>query len=376
MKLSNGYTYMLSILQFLNSLSNKFEVILICLDTENEIDDYFNDVLGEKKSKNLRIYTQTNTFFGIKSNKIFFFYNLKKIIKSYKEDILIYSRDLKQMRLALKSFRDFENVHFVFETHQILSENYMRNHEFKNSRKSRALEMYIYQNTNILVSITETLKKDIEDKFLNITKNHYVLPLGFNKKFMEVKPYKKVKYDLIYTGNFSSWKGLDILIHAIRILKFDYQINTQVLLVGASKQDKVNYENLARLLEVDDCVQIIRRVKHKEIYNLLKNAKIGVIPNKYEGDGMLYTNPLKLYEYLGAGLKIVVSKLPSIQSAVPSKLVFFATPEDPQDFANTIKKALECSDDGLIEKHNFSKNFTWESRARRFSEIINENFNY
>jgi len=91
---------------------------------------------------------------------------------------------------------------------------------------------------------------------------------------------------------------------------------------------------------------------------------------------MLYTNPLKLYEYLGAGLKIVVSKLPSIQSAVPSELVFFATPEDPQDFANTIKKALECSDDGLIEKHNFSKNFTWESRARRFSEIINENFNY
>jgi len=72
MKLSNGYSYMLSILQFLNSLSNYYEVILLSLDKEAEIKRYFKNILNVELNKNLKIITISNKFFFLKSNKQFF----------------------------------------------------------------------------------------------------------------------------------------------------------------------------------------------------------------------------------------------------------------------------------------------------------------
>jgi len=375
MKLSNGYTYMLSILQFLNVLSLRLDVTLCSLDTDKEIDEYFTKVLGEEKNKEFKIKTLSNKFLGIKSNKFVFFYNLKQFIKSIESPIVIYSRDLKQMRLAIKGFRDSNNKYFIFETHQILSENYQRKEDYKNSKVLRKLESFVFKNTDLLISITETLKRDIEEKFHDSTQNHYVLPLGFNKRFLDIRPSNIPKYDLIYTGNFSSWKGLDVLIHAVQILKYDHDLKLKVLLVGASDIDILTFGNLIKFHNVTDCVKISERKYHKEIYNLLESSKVGVIPNKFEGDGMLYTNPLKLYEYMGAGMKIVVSKLPSIESAVSNDVVFFAKPENPQDLAETIKKALDSPKINKMKLRKIAEKFTWESRAEKFLNILNENIN-
>jgi glycosyltransferase involved in cell wall biosynthesis len=375
MKLSNGYTYMLSILQFLNVLSLKFDVTLCSLDTNEEIDEYFTKVLGEKKNKEFKIRTLSNKFLGVKSNKFVFFYNLKKIIKRIEDPLIIYSRDLKQMRLAIKSFKGSRNRYFVFETHQILSENYQRKNDYKNAKILRRLESFVFENTNLLISITETLREDIDKKFHAVTQNHYVLPLGFNKRFLDIKLSKTPKYHLIYAGNFSPWKGLDVLIHAVKILKSDYREKLKVLLVGATPDSKKIYTQLINSLQLNDVIEISMRVKHKDIYKYLKNAEIGIIPNKYEGDGMLYTNPLKLYEYLAVGLKVVASELPSILSAVPKNLIFFYKPEDTKDLARKIKLALECKRTNIKEKRNFSTNFTWESRVEKFCNVLNENIN-
>ena len=374
MKLSNGYTYMLSILQFLNVLSLRLDVTLCSLDTDKEIDEYFTKVLGEKKNKEFKIKTLSNKFLGIKSNKFVFFYYLKQFIKSIESPVVIYSRDLKQMRLAIKDFRDSNNKYFIFETHQILSENYQRKGDYKNSKILRKLESFVFKNSDLLISITKTLKADIDEKFHVATKKHYVLPLGFNKRFLEIRPSKTPKYDLIYAGNFSSWKGLDILIHAVKILKFEHNLKLKVMLIGASDDDIFTFGNLINLLDVSDCINIIKRIHHNEIYNYLKSSRIGVIPNKFEGDGMLYTNPLKLFEYMGAGLKIVASKLPSIQSSVSNDVVFFAKPEHPQDLAKTIIEALNSSRTNQIKQKKLAEKFTWESRAEKFLNILNENF--
>jgi len=372
MHISNGYTYMLSIIQFLNTLAENITVELLCLDSREEIKDYLNNNLGIELHKNLNVVQISNKKFGIKSNKLFFISNVLKYLEQYKSDkLVVYTRDFKQMRLAVKNLKsDNSNIKFVFEAHQILSQNYCREGEYKKAKEMKELENFVFSNVDDLICITSTLSSEIKKVFPACADNHHILPVGFNKEFLNIQHKENKKYDVIYSGNFSEWKGLDILIEAISIIKHQYNRDIKAVLIGANDQTKQQYENQARELGVFDNIEIIKRVKHKKIYGYIAQSKVGVLSNKYDADGLLFTSPLKLYEYLGAGIKVVVSRLPSIESNINESLVYYATPEKPESFAKEIIRALDDDDFDINKIKYFSKNYTWESRSKKFMEFI------
>ena len=372
MHISNGYTYMLSIIQFLNTLAEIVPVELLCLDSRGDIKDYLNNNLGVGLSDNLKVVTIPNKRFGVKSNKLFFISNVIKYLKQYKsETIIIYTRDFKQMRLSIKNLKQtYSNAKFIFEVHQILSQNYCREGEYKKAKEMKELEDFVFSNADGLICITSTLSSEIKKAFPACSNNHHILPVGFNKDFLNIEHKKNTKYDVIYSGNFSAWKGLDILVEAISIIKHQYNRDIKAVLIGANDQTKQQYENQAKELGVFDNIEIVKRVEHKKIYNYIAQSTVGVLSNKYDADGLLFTSPLKLYEYLGSGLKVVVSRLPSIESNVDQSLVYYATPESPHSFAKEILNALDDDDFDINKVKEFSRGYTWESRVKSFIEFI------
>jgi glycosyltransferase involved in cell wall biosynthesis len=364
---------MLSIIQFLNTLVEIVPVELLCLDSRGDIKDYLNNNLGIRLSDKLKVVTISNKKFGVKSNKLFFISNVLKYLEQYKfEKLVIYTRDFKQMRLAIKNLKssDTSSIKFVFEVHQILSQNYCREGEYKKAKEMKELEDFVFSNANDLICITSTLSSEIKKVFPTCISNHHILPVGFNKDFLNIEYKKSAKYDVIYSGNFSAWKGLDILVEAISIIKHQYNRDIKAVLIGANNQTKQQYENQAKELGVVDNIEIVKRVEHKNIYNYISLSKVGVLSNKYDADGLLFTSPLKLYEYLGSGLKVVVSRLPSIESNIDQSLVYYATPESPHSFAKEILNALDDETFDFNKVKDFSKNYTWESRAKNFIEFI------
>jgi len=373
MHISNGYTYMLSIIQFLNTLAELVPIELLSLDSREDIRNYLNQNLGIELNKNLKVVQTSNKRFGIKSNKFFFIQNVLTYLKKFNsEEIVVYTRDFKQMRLLIKNIKPgaHSDIKFVFEVHQILSQNYCREGKYRKAKDMKKLENYVFSNVNGLVCITPTLSSEIKKVFPNCVKNHNILPVGFNKKFLDIKNESVKKYDIIYSGNFSKWKGLDVLIEAISIIKHQYKINVAAVLIGASDSTRQQYENQAKELGVSNNIEIINRVEHKKIYNYIAQSKVGVLSNNYDADGLLFTSPLKLYEYLGSGLKVVVSRLPSIESSIDESLVYYAVPENPQSFAKGIIKALKDEDFNIQVRKDFAKNYTWESRANQFLQFI------
>jgi len=372
MHISNGYTYMLSIIQFLNTLAEIVPVELLCLDSRGDIKEYLNNNLGVRLNDNLKVVTISNKRFGVKSNKLFFISNVIKYLKQYKsERIIIYTRDFKQMRLAIKNLKQtYSNATFIFEVHQILSQNYCREGEYKKAKEMKELEDFVFSNVDSLICITSTLSSEIKKVFPSCTNNHHILPVGFNKDFLNIEHKKNTKYDVIYSGNFSQWKGLDILVEAISIIKHQYNRDIKAVLIGANDQTKQQYEDQAKELDVFDNIEIVKRVEHKKIYNYIAQSTVGVLSNKYDADGLLFTSPLKLYEYLGSGLKVVVSRLPSIESNVDQSLVYYATPESPHSFAKEILNALDDDAFNINKVKEFSKGYTWESRVKSFMEFI------
>ena len=372
MHISNGYTYMLSIIQFLNTLAEIVPVELLCLDSSEDIKKYLNNNLGIELHENLNVVQISNKKFGIKSNKLFFIGNVLKYLEQYKSDKLVfYTRDFKQMRLAIKNLKSgTSNIKFVFEVHQILSQNYCREGAYKKAKEMKELEDFVFSNVDELICITSTLSSEIKKVFPACTNNHHILPVGFNKDFLNIEHKKNTKYDVIYSGNFSEWKGLDTLVEAISIIKHQYNRDIKAVLIGANDQTKQQYENQAKELSVFDNIEIVKRVEHKKIYSYIALSKVGVLSNKYDADGLLFTSPLKLYEYLGSGLKVVVSRLPSIESNIDESLVYYATPENPESFAKEIIKALDDKSFNAQMVKDFAKDYTWKARADKFTQFI------
>jgi len=373
MHISNGYTYMLSIIQFLNALAELVPVELLSLDSRDDIKNYLDKVLGVNLNKNLKIVKTSNKKFGIKSNKFFFVQNVIKHLKKFdSEDIVLYTRDFKQMRLIIKNINLdlYPNIKLFFEVHQILSQNLCREGKYKKAKDMKSLENYVFSNVCGLTCITPTLSSEIKKVFPTCADSHHILPVGFNKGFLNIKHKKNTKYDVIYSGNFSEWKGLDILVEAISIIKHQYNRDIKAVLIGANDQTKQQYENQAKELKIFENIEIVKRVEHKKIYNYIAQSKVGVLSNKYDADGLLFTSPLKLYEYLGSGLKVVVSRLPSIESNVDQSLVYYATPESPCSFAKEIINALDDGTFDVNKVKEFSRGYTWESRAKSFMEFI------
>ena len=83
MHISNGYTYMLSIIQFLNTLAENITVELLCLDSREDIKNYLNNNLNADLHPNLKIVQISNRRFGIKSNKLFFIANVINHLKEF-----------------------------------------------------------------------------------------------------------------------------------------------------------------------------------------------------------------------------------------------------------------------------------------------------
>jgi len=372
MHISNGYTYMLSIIQFLNALAENVTVELLCLDSKENIKNYLNSDLDIELHSNLKVVQISNKKFGVKSNKLFFINNVLNYLEQYKsEKLVIYTRDFKQMRLTIKNLKsDTSNIKFVFEVHQILSQNYCREGEYKKAKEMKELEDFVFSNVDGLICITSTLSSEIKKVFPACTNNHHILPVGFNKDFLNIQHQESKKYDVIYSGNFSEWKGLDVLVEAISIIKHQYNRDVKAVLIGANDQTKQQYENQAKELDVFDNIKIVKRVEHKKIYNYIALSKVGVLSNKYDADGLLFTSPLKLYEYLGAGIKVVVSRLPSIESNIDESLVYYATPENPESFAKEIIKALDDKSFNAQMVKDFAKDYTWKARADKFTQFI------
>lgn len=169
---------------------------------------------------------------------------------------------------------------------------------------------------------------------------------------------------VLYTGHLYKWKGVDTLIAAADFLPKE----VTVYLVGGMKKD------LASL----DCrlpnVEIMGHRSYTEIPFWLKAADVLVLPNSGKAEiSKSWTSPMKAFEYMAAQRPIVASDLPSIREIFNEQNAILVEPDNPQDLARGIKKALE--DEALslkIVAQSFREvqNYTWQKRVQNIYEYF------
>lgn len=148
---------------------------------------------------------------------------------------------------------------------------------------------------------------------------------------------------VLFHGSLSPWRGLEQLVQALTLLPPGYRL--VVLGYGAFRQ---TLEALAAHEGVASKVAFAEPVAPAELPAWLAGADIGTIPYQRRGLNHEYSTPNKLFEYMHAGVPVVVSDLPEIRRIVSE--VGFGLVCDCSDPAEIAKAIQELTSDPILHR--------------------------
>jgi glycosyltransferase involved in cell wall biosynthesis len=168
---------------------------------------------------------------------------------------------------------------------------------------------------------------------------------------------------VLYAGHLFSWKGVHTLADSAQYLK-----DMHIVFVGGTESDRIEMERYVALQKLPRITFVPHQPPHK-IPLYLRAADVLVLPNTAKEEASrIETSPVKLFEYLAAGKPIVASDLPSIRDIVSEREVFFAHPDDPQDFARVIEHVLAHPEEAAARAaagKTLAGTHSWEARAKK-----------
>jgi len=251
--------------------------------------------------------------------------HLVKLPSKVKHNFLIY-----RIPDEIKEFKGCSS--FILEKHQ----NALRSANLVITTARRLYEKYNEMNLN-----GEVLYISNGVDFPHFSRGDLPMPLE----------YKAVPAPIIvYAGIVAQWFDQDLVIRCAKRLK-----NVSFVIIGPAIVDT------SRMAAVEN-IYLLGVRKYDELPSYLTNANVGIIPFKIN-ELVESVNPLKLYEYMAAGLPVVCTDWDEMREmASPAMLA-----GDVDEFCDCVEKCFAVKNKkGLI---SFARSNAWESR---FQKIMRE----
>lgn len=137
------------------------------------------------------------------------------------------------------------------------------------------------------------------------------------KEISKLKKRYKNRTLIIYHGSFSKQRGLFQMINAINILK-SKKPDILLLLVGPINEELLSIVgNEIERMNLNNNVEIVGSVPHKDIVNYISICKVGLVP-LFHTQKYIKSIPIKQFEYMACGVPVLGSNLPLIASYITS----------------------------------------------------------
>ena len=276
----------------------------------------------------------------------------------------IFTRHLKPAAF-FSALRSYFKLPIIFEAHEIFHLTANRN---ERSEKIRKKEARIYPRMDGLVAITRGLADKFRESFY-LRAPIEIVPDGFHPGLYQTLSPSRRQGRIIYVGQLFPWKGTDILFEAMQYLP-----EAELHVLGGSGALLEKSIEQCQRLDVDGRVSFHGQVPPLEVVRHLGEASVAVLPLRTDLISARFTSPLKLFEYMAAGVPIVASDLPSMREILSDRTnALLVKPEDPHALAEGIQKLLR--ERGLAERlaaraKDDVQSYTWDKRAERIIGLL------
>lgn len=230
----------------------------------------------------------------------------------------------------------------------------------------------IFKHADGVVCITKALKQYSIDHYDAITEKCFVAPDGMNlNQYEDIENKEELRHcyglpsneDIVmYTGHLYPRKGVSVLADAAT------DIQAQVYIVGGKSEDverlKNEYGHIKNL-------HFTGFIDPSEIAKYQQCADVLVAPYTTEA---WMPSPLKLFEYMAAGVPAVVSNLDVVREVLEDERNgLLVEPESAELLAQQVNYLLSNPD--LAERisnqaREDAKQYSWTSRAGRILDFI------
>ena len=159
-----------------------------------------------------------------------------------------------------------------------------------------------------------------------------------------------------YYGAIAHWFNVDVVCYVAENLP-----DCDIVLIGAVTDYQEKFEKYKN-------IKLLGEKPYSELPQHLETFDVCLIPFDTSTDLIKATNPVKFYEYLSAGKKIVATEIPELE---PYRDEYVLMANDKQDFLSYVKMCLASADTLKCEKALMAmgKSNDWNVRYNDFVQL-------
>ncbi len=277
--------------------------------------------------------------------------------------------------------RHFHRLPVVYEVHELFSTRPRDNRSLEPERlrgvaaRTRRLERSVLAQADLLLPLTRCCADLLGQEFGVPPSRMAVVPDGTAPPSGPLPARDPASREVVYAGQLYPWKGVDTLLLALA--KLD---NVHLTVFGGlgpangPDPDLQACRALARRVGVEARVDFAGFIPPAEVRPRLAGAAAAVLPLPELLMSRYFTSPLKLFDYMAAGVPIVASDLPALREVlVDGENALLVPPGGPRALAHAISRLLA---DPLLADRLRGRAFqdvrayTWDRRAERIIEAV------
>jgi len=254
---------------------------------------------------------------------------------------LLYERYSLWSSASLEAFSSL-GIPSILEVNAPLIEEQMKYRFLDRVDEAKEISLCAFESATSIVAVSEGVGNYLRSFSSGLADKIHVISNGVRTDLFTTKDWARDDNSVAigFVGSLKPWHGVETLLRAFaKLSKSNESVTLQILGDGPERE---NLEVLSQTLGIRDRCDFIGAVQFEKIPGYLSALDIGVAP--YPDLNEFYFSPLKVFEYMSAGLAIVASRIGQIEQVLDNDSGVMVKPGSVEELHLALSELAESKE--------------------------------